>query len=231
MQRERNRHAKFVLLSQLDALEHVVGCRISPNNRICILPVCCRETSVKDELSFENYFNSEGSKGDCYKSILVKNGASADLVYFFNYFNEKLLDRPEELLDCDILLLPGGRMEFGIAHLLNSKLLDCLFRFKGTVICFSAGGMMLFDEYLITPNKVYHELAVKTGLGLLDSSSFLIDVHYVEDDELQTQAIETICKSEKKSVYAITQEGYLVIRDNQILEMDGVFEFSSSNYN
>lgn len=231
MQRGWNRHAKFVLLSQLDALEHVVGCKILPGDKICILPVCCRDPSVKDELSFETYFYGNGSKGECYKDILVKNGASAELISFFNYFNEKLLEHPDELLTYDILLLSGGRMEFGIAHLINSKLLECLFRFEGTIICFSAGGMILFDEYLITPNKVYHELTVKPGLGLLDSSSFLIDVHFDQNNLLQRQSIESICNSEKKNVYAITQEGYMVIKDNQVLEINGVFKFSSSHQN
>ena len=36
MQRGWNRHAKFVLLSQLDALEHVVGCKILPGDKVTI---------------------------------------------------------------------------------------------------------------------------------------------------------------------------------------------------
>lgn len=70
MPRERNRHAKFVLLSQLDALEHVVGFKILPDDKICIVPVCCKDPSVQDELSFEKYFYGKGSKGECYKDEL-----------------------------------------------------------------------------------------------------------------------------------------------------------------
>lgn len=207
---------KIILLSELEALSAIPEFRFDKNDRICIIPVCCRSPLVTDAQSFNIFFCGKGDKGERYKNILISNGAIDSNISFINYYDSNSYTKQEEILNSDFIILPGGLMELGIKRLNDTNLVSALSEFRGTIIGFSAGAIMLFDEYLITPNKVYKELKVSKGLGILDGSKFMIDVHYDESDFQQRDAIETMCSLRKLNVFAISQSGYIIIEGDRI---------------
>lgn len=212
---------RIILLSELEALGNIPGFRFDKDDNICIIPVCCRSPLVTDANSFTSFFCKKGTKGERYKNILMANGAVESNISFVNYYDPDSYLEKERILNNNFIILPGGLMERGIERLYETKLDSVLAEFSGTIIGFSAGAIMLFDEYLITPNKVYKELKISKGIGILDGSKFMIDVHYNESDIQQRNAIETMCALRNLNVFAITQSGYVIIEeDNVVLSSD-----------
>lgn len=213
---------QLILLSKLEALGNIPNFRFDKSDKICIIPVCCRSPLVTDAHSFTSYFCEKGTKGERYKNILMANGAVESNISFVNYYDPNSYSKKQRILDNQFILLPGGLMEQGIERIYETKLDSVLAEFSGTIIGFSAGAIMLFDEYLITPNKVYKELKLSKGLGILDGSKFMIDVHYDESDTQQKRAIETMCTLRHLNVFAIDQSGYIIVKGNSIVSSSGV---------
>lgn len=221
--RHTNVRAKFILLSQLDAISYIPGFHFSREDKISIIPVCCRSPRVTDTKTFELYFGDCG-KGDMYKRILISNGAIEGNISIINYYTQFSESDISILLSNQYIVLPGGLMELGIKRMLSTHLDKILAKFEGTFICFSAGALMLYDNYLITPNKIYKKLKIDKGLGWLSANNYYIDVHFEEDNCRQINDILYVSRRFKKQIFAITQTGHIIIENGQIIQIQDVWD-------
>ena len=220
--------SKIVLLSQLDAISNVPGIKFSDNDRICIIPVCCRSDQVTDCSSFTSFYGPNGDKGKRFRRTLFQNGAKEENLFFVNYYDPHSYQNCKRILSANYILLPGGLMELGVERLKKTNLDIVLSQFSGTIICFSAGGIMLFDKYIIVPNPVYRDLEIVNGIGLLDSNQFVIDVHFDDTNLEQIAWLEKACNTFHKTIYAISQLGYIVIEGKHITSYSGARVFKES---
>ena len=74
--------------------------------------------------------------------------------------------------------------------------------------------MIQFDTYHISPDKDYHQFSIKKGLGLL--SGFAVEVHYRRRKK-QKAALRRVHRAKKMAIYAIPDDGALIINNNQII--------------
>ena len=95
-------------------------------------------------------------------------------------------------------------------------------RFPGIVMGCSAGAMMQMTEYHITPDEDYDTYGYYSGLGLLEG--FEPEVHYAAS-EVQTESIRRYLRERGKPVYAMTNQGGLVVQNGIITTMGQVTRF------
>ena len=86
----------------------------------------------------------------------------------------------------------------------------------------SAGAMMQMTEYHITPDEDYDAYGYYPGLGLLEG--FEPEVHYAAS-EVQTESIRRYLRERGKPVYAMTNQGGLVVQNGIITTMGQVTRF------
>lgn len=221
---KRNNFARFVLLSKLDSLEMIQNIQFSKDDRLWIIPVCCMADSIKDRAMFENIFCADGGEGTKYRNALIAKGADPKNISILNYFEVPKESCVRDILSSQYIVFTGGRMELGIDRLRKLGLVRLLQHYTGTIIGVSAGALMLFSEYLITPNYFYKDLLVCEGLGYIDGRKLMIEVHYSEDDPVQNQAIKLTCARRQQQIFAIRQSGYMIVRDGNILQCDGIWK-------
>ena len=77
-------------------------------------------------------------------------------------------------------------------------------------------------EYHITPDEDYDTYGYYPGLGLLEG--FEPEVHYAAS-EVQKESIRRYLRERGKPIYAMTNQGGLVVRDGEITPMGKVHRF------
>lgn len=224
MGHKQNKIAKFILLSKIETIENLQNVQFFEDDKIWIIPVCCMIEEVEDRITLEKVFLTDEGQGKKYRNILITKGANPANISLLNYYDILNKDDIHDIMSSQYIVFTGGRMELGIERLKKLGMDLLLQNYKGTIVGVSAGALMLFTEYLITPNFFYKNLTVCEGLGYIDSRRLMIEVHFSETDPAQKQAVELISVERKQPIYAIRQSGYLIVQDNVIIQCNDVIK-------
>lgn len=90
----------------------------------------------------------------------------------------------------------------------------------------SAGALMQLKDYFISPDKDYAEFMYYKGLGLINKD-FYIEVHY-ENTEIQNECIKRVLKEKADIVYAIKDNGGIIVENGELLLLGDVVTFKSN---
>lgn len=119
----------------------------------------------------------------------------------------------EELTSADVLFLTGGAPDLFMKRILEKKILANLKAFNGVVIGCSAGSMIQFNKFHITPGPLYPDYKVINGIGMIDKD-LGVEVHYASTPS-QLDSIEKT-KTEYSSLLLLDNESGAVIKGDQI---------------
>jgi len=156
---------------------------------------------VSNQKEWEKYFGKEGILSNKILSELQQAGADTKKVFFYNYYAEEY--RP--LAGFDYIIIPGGDAVLGIERIKSSFLYRELTAYRGKIIAYSAGALLLLKEYFLSPNYYYKELTFHKGLGIIDSD-FTLEVHF--DNSVQMREnIQAACEALKLPIIAIGNDG------------------------
>jgi len=86
--------------------------------------------------------------------------------------------------------------------------------------------MVQLGEYFITPDGDYPTFGYHPGLGLVEG--FGIEVHYRKLDS-QMKGIQDCLESRKIPVYAISDEGAIIVNRDKIIMVGDVIRFEPNH--
>lgn len=152
-------------------------------------------------------------------------GIPAGQVHWINYFTHTPAQMRNILANCSVVLYTGGAPDLMMKRIREKKLQSILKKWQGTVMGYSAGAMIQLKEYHITPDPDYPQFVWETGLGYTDQ--FDIEVHY-NKERAQKEAIQRALSQRNRPVYAIGEEGGIILKDGQIHEIFGEVELFES---
>lgn len=150
----------------------------------CVLPVCTMTSYVADEKDWEYYFGQDGILRKKICSALEMVGADSENVHFYNYILPEEKQKKIRLDEYTYVILPGGDAELGISRVQSSWLMEELRNYRGDIIAYSAGALMLLERYFLSPNYYYKEFSVHEGLGILHIPCSL-EVHYDHSEQMR----------------------------------------------
>ena len=166
-----------------------------------VLPVCTMESYVNSESQWEEYFGEKGKLKRKICSELHAVGADEDKMTFYNYFKEGI----PEFADYSHIVIPGGDAELGFSRIMKSGLAEELIKFDKTIIAYSAGALILFDQYFLSPNYYYSKFTTHSGLSVV-CDHFTIEVHY-DNSNTMKKYVHKGMNALKKKVIAIGNDG------------------------
>lgn len=195
----------FILSSKLrgELLRRQIS--FTPEDSFLVLPVCTMPEYVSDDMSWDRYFGEGGILQRKITAALEEAGASREKVDFYRYLSGENVT----LSDYSCLVLPGGDAELGLQRLAASGLDTQLANYRGTVIAYSAGALLLLERFFLSPNYYYSSFSTHSGLGIIPGD-FTLEVHYDGSEQMRRyvhQGIETL----KLPVYAIGNLGSIRI--------------------
>lgn len=198
---------------------------IKTSDKVVIIPFSFSEKWIHNNSEWQNAYKR--SSGKYYKDVVepfLDLGIDEDNITWLNYFedtNEKMRKIVEK---SDIVFLTGGLTEKAVERVLEKDLLNSLKKSR-VVIGSSAGALMQLNEYFTTPDKDHLEFFYSSGLGLINKD-FYIEVHYDETD-LQKSSIKRALKEKTDIVYAIKDNGGLLINEGKIGILGDVVVFKN----
>ena len=197
---------------------------IKPQNRVLVIGLSFRDTQVANKEQWEDLYGKNGGK--YYESIVqsfAPYGIMESDFEWVNYFSDSSKTAKTKIKNADILYFPGGLPDKLYSRAVDLDLLEDIRSHSGVIMGFSAGAMAQLSEYHITPDKDYPDYCYGKGFGLIDN--FGIDVHYDATDEIQHKSIKRFIAEKKKPLYAIADDGAVIVSNGNIAMLGNVAYF------
>lgn len=138
-------------------------------------------------------------------------------ITFINYFLDTKENMKRIIEDSEIVFFTGGLPEAAIKNILDKELVSSVSKNK-VMIGVSAGALIQLKEFYVSPDEDYPEFMYVQGLGLIQEK-FHVEVHYAKS-ELQVSSIHKVLKEKNMKIYAIKNEGGMIL-DNGVIKLMG----------
>lgn len=159
---------------------------IRRRKRVLIIPLAHHEDYVNDAESFrENINKSHHDIQDIIESFGTY-GIHSKNIHILNCYGDSEELVRNKFKRADILFFMGGYPDKLMARVDKFNLRKHIEEFDGIVMGASAGAMVQFDKFHVTPEEDGQEFYYCDGLGLI--SGFDVEVHY-RDRQVQVDSI------------------------------------------
>ena len=200
---------------------------INSQSRVLVLALSFRDTKIANSAQWDIYY---GKNTGIYSAGIVESfapyGMSEANFEWIHYFEDTAQTAKHKVKNADVLYFPGGLPDKMYLRILELDLLEDIRKHPGVVIGFSAGALIQLSEYHITPDKDYPNYCYEKGCGLIDA--FGIEVHYDATNEIQRESIRRFMMEKKKPLYAIADDGAVIVADGCVSTVGNVAFFDIS---
>lgn len=193
---------------------------IKPNHKVVIIPFSFKDERINSDASWKVYYGEkEGLYFDGIVNSFLSYGIKSENITWINYFTDTRETAKNKITGADIVYFTGGLPDKMMERLKEFELLDIIENHNGIIMGYSAGAMIQLECYHITPDKDYDTFGYYKGMKMLNS--FDIEVHF-ENSDLQIACIERVRKETGKPVYAIEDDGAVIVAKDGITAVGNV---------
>ena len=150
---------------------------IKPSHRVLLVNLLFFNKSIK---SREDYQNTYGKNGSYTRRLLdgfFPYGIRENQIDILNYYLDETKSAIEKIKKADVIYFHGGSPDECMIRINELKLNEAFLNCKDKIfVGSSAGAMIQFEHFHITPDRDYRKYSCHEGLGLL--SSHLVEPHY-----------------------------------------------------
>lgn len=174
---------------------------LKPEYKVAVVAFSFRDNRVKNNLDWQLLYGKE--RGKFYNGIvgsLRSYGIKEENITFLNYFQDTKEAAKNKIQNADIIYFLGGLPDRMMDRLKAFDLIDLLTRHNKVVIGYSAGAVIQFEEYFLSPDDDYPTFNFYKGIPYL--KNFYLQVHY-ENSEEQNELIDKVITEKEKPVYAM----------------------------
>ena len=199
---------------------------IDKSKKVLIVPFSFHEDYISTIEDWNKEFGHE--KGEGYFNLTTpffKYGIPKKNIKFLNYFLDNRDTAKNKIANTDIIYFQGGYPYKLMERLKEFNIIDDIKNFKGIIMGASAGALVQFKEYHLTPESDIENYGFYEGLGFIDD--FEIEVHYLNTPE-QRNSMRRYFSDRKKKIYALGNEGAIVIDSGNILTFGDVMLYKNT---
>lgn len=195
---------------------------IKPTSRVLIIPLSFHDDEMQGNDDWVHMYSK--GKGKWYRDIIrpfLSYGVKESNITWLDYYLDTNSSAKHKMLRSDIIFFTGGLPDKIMERLDEAGLIMAVRQYHGTIIGCSAGALVQFQEYHITPDKDYAGYGYRNGLEFI--RDFEIEVHY-EGTQEQLSSIRRYKRERNKPIYAMGNKGGIVVDKDKIILMGDVKE-------
>ncbi|ERJ11926.1 Type 1 glutamine amidotransferase-like domain-containing protein, partial [Haloplasma contractile] len=165
--------------------------------------------------------------GNYYSEIVepfMTFGVKEENISWLNYYLDSKKTMTKKIASSDSIFFTGGLPEQAIIRIKELGLESTIYYSDKLIIGASAGALMQLPNYFISPDDDYEHFGYYEGLNLINLN-FNIEVHY-EGLDVQNHAIKQCIRDKKTTVYAIRDNGAMIIDEGNINLIGEVITFN-----
>ncbi|MET1248940.1 Type 1 glutamine amidotransferase-like domain-containing protein [Sporolactobacillus sp. STCC-11] len=196
---------------------------IHPDDKVTVIPFSFQEQFIDSERSWQAAYGKD--QGYYYSQIVepfLSYGIDEQSISWVNYFSDTKTEAKQKIEEADILYFPGGLPDKMMERIIEFDLKKIIQQHRGVVMGFSAGAMIQMSDYHITPDEDYESFGYFKGLGLIHS--FDLEVHF-KSTQVQLDCINRSIRETGRPVYAMEDEGALIVVDGKVATIGKVHYF------
>ena len=125
----------------------------------------------------------------------------------------------KKIKQADLIYLTGGLPDKLFERLEEFDIISNLENFKGIMLGISAGAVVQFQTYHLSPDRDYKKFNIYPGLKIIND--FGVEVHYGDRKWRQNKALNKINKILPRSYYTIPNAGALIKDGDRIILING----------
>lgn len=190
---------------------------LKPQMKVSIITMS-HGAEIPDEATWERLYGSGGEISEIFARAFGAYGIPREQISYVSWFHHSPEDALKLVGEAQVIFMTGGLPDLLIERMEFMGLVDWIQDYDGIVMGCSAGAMVQMTEYHITPDDDYDSYGYYPGLGLLDG--FELEVHYCASP-VQLESIALYQTQRHKPVYAITNDGGMLIDDGSNITLMG----------
>ncbi|MCF7932846.1 MAG: Type 1 glutamine amidotransferase-like domain-containing protein [Acholeplasmataceae bacterium] len=197
--------------------EHVINlCKplIKATDQVVIVNLSFFPFHLPDEASYRAFYGPDSLYHQKMIDSFEPYGIKASSIRYVDYYDDDESTAKRKIEEADILYFPGGAPDLLMDRVNQKKLKESIEAHKGLVIGSSAGAMVQFRSFHISPDNEYPVFIEHQGLDMIDA--FAIEVHY-RRRVVQKKAMRRVWKKTRKDLYVIPDDGVLVYDGSQVM--------------
>lgn len=126
----------------------------------------------------------------------------------------------KKIRQADLIYLTGGLPDKMYERLEEFNIISNLENFKGVLLGISAGAVIQFQTYHLSPDRDYKKFNIYPGLKIIND--FGVEVHYGDRRWKQNKALKKMNKIMPRTYYTIPDAGALIKDGDNIILINGV---------
>lgn len=198
---------------------------LKPKERVTLVALSFRDAQVASAQDWDALYGP--GHGRYYGALVapfVAYGIAQEQIAFINWFSDTRETALSKIHQADVLYFPGGLPDRMMQRIEALGLAQAIREFQGVVLGCSAGAMIQFGEYHVSPDEDYPRFGYYKGLSRLNG--FYYEPHY-EGNAVQRDAIRRVLVERKKPVYAThAGEGAIIVEKGVIRAVGKVDVFA-----
>ncbi|MBN2300742.1 MAG: Type 1 glutamine amidotransferase-like domain-containing protein [Acholeplasmataceae bacterium] len=186
---------------------------IQSNHKVLIVALSHFPKHIYNEETYNLYYE----KGGEYYQKMIDSFLPYDIkesqIDWIHYFKDTPQSALKKIEKADILYFPGGSPDLMMKRIVAFGIKEAIEQHQKIYVGSSAGTMIQFGDYHISPDDDYKAFRYEKGLNLL--SGFSIEVHYRRRKK-QKAALRKVNRAFHHEIYAIPDDGALIVNENHI---------------
>lgn len=140
-------------------------------------------------------------------------------ITWLDYYNDNHEIAVKKIKQADLIYLTGGLPDKLFERLEEFDIVSNLENFKGVMLGISAGAVVQFQTYHLSPDRDYKKFNIYPGLKIIND--FGVEVHYGDRKWRQNKALNKINKILTRPYYTIPNAGALIKDNDRIILING----------
>ena len=199
---------------------------IKPWMKVLIIPFSYHEGWIDSEVEFDQHYRKGKEEFEDIAREFVNYGISRRNIQVLHYYRDNNKKCKNKIFHADILFLTGGYPDKFLYRIDQKNIRKSIQKFPGIVMGTSAGAMIQFDRYHVTPEEEGQDYEYHEGLGLL--SGFDIEVHYEDSFEHLSSLIIDL-KLHNIPIFALPNWGGMIVDGEDYQLLGDAFEIHAED--
>lgn len=200
-----------------DALSEI----LDPRMKVLIIPFSYHEDWITCEADFDAHYRKGCEEYEDIAKEFMNYGIARRNIQVLHYYKDSPRKCKNKIYHADVLFLTGGYPDKFLYRIDQKHIRKAIQKFRGVIMGTSAGAMIQFDRYHVTPEEEGQDYEYHEGLGLI--SGFDIEVHYEDSFEHLSSLIMDL-KFHGIPIFALPNWGGMIVDGEDMMLLGDAFE-------
>ena len=186
---------------------------VHKEHKVCVLAYSFFQASYPTKALYEAYYSENGPYYEKIKDSFLNLDIQSNHISWIDYYHDDIASSIKKIEEADIIYFPGGAPDEMMMRIHEKRLDETLKNAHKIYIGVSAGAMIQFKDFYMSPDHDYPSFKICEGLGFIDN--FYVEVHY-QRRKKQKSSIRKVWRKHHKDMYVIPNDGCIIVDDTGI---------------